>query len=291
MSHTLNEWTVLSMLEWTTSYFEEKEVKSPRLSIEWLLAYILDIKRLDLYLKYDRPLSVDELNALRPLVKRRANHEPLQYITGEADFYNCTLAVNQSVLIPRQETEQLVDLICKRHKNDEDLKVLDIGTGSGCIPIAIKKEFKFWDVSGFDVSDEALELANKNAALNDVSVNFFRHSLFDLLDEYKNTEFDLIISNPPYILFEEEETLDNEVKNFEPHLALFCESTQKMYGSIEEFCSKHLARDGVLYLEVHESYSEEVASLFKLRNWTAKSIKDLDGKPRFLIVQKDKVFS
>jgi len=291
MSHTLNEWTVLSMLEWATSYFEEKEVKSPRLSIEWLLAYILDIKRLDLYLKYDRPLSVDELNALRPFVKRRANHEPLQYITGEADFYNCTLAVNQSVLIPRQETEQLVDLICKNHKHAEDLKVLDIGTGSGCIPIAIKKEFNFWDVSGFDVSDEALELAKENAVFNDVSVKFFKHSLFNLLDDYKNAEFDLIISNPPYILFEEEDTLDDEVKNFEPHLALFCENTQKMYGAIEGFCSKHLAEDGILYLEVHENYSEEVVTLFNQRNWSAKSIKDLDGKSRFLTIQKDKNFS
>ena len=91
MSHTRKEWTVLSMLEWATSYFEEKRVKSPRLSIEWLLAHVLDIKRLDVYLKYDRPLSGEELEVLRPLVKRRAGHEPLQYITGEAEFYNCKL--------------------------------------------------------------------------------------------------------------------------------------------------------------------------------------------------------
>ncbi|MEP1151026.1 MAG: peptide chain release factor N(5)-glutamine methyltransferase [Balneola sp.] len=286
MSNTRNEWTVLSMLEWATSYFEEKEVKSPRLSIEWLLAFVLNIKRLDLYLKYDRPLTSEELEILRPFVKRRANHEPLQYITGETEFYNSTIKINPSVLIPRQETEQLVQLISTQHQEEENLTVLDIGTGSGCIPIALKKEFDSWDVSGFDISTDALRISNENADINNVHVHFFEHNLFESNLNGDKSEFDLIISNPPYILSHEEKTLDDEVKNFEPHLALFCESTQKMYGAIETFCSKNLSKNGTLYLELHESYSSEVKDLFTSRNWNAEIAKDLDEKDRFLVASK-----
>lgn len=287
MSNTRNEWTVLSMLEWATSYFEEKEVKSPRLSIEWLLAFVLDIKRLDLYLKYDRPLTSEELDILRPFVKRRATHEPLQYITGEAPFYNSTIKVNPSVLIPRQETEQLVQLISNEQEGKRDLKVLDIGTGSGCIPIALKGEFVSWDISACDISNEALLLASDNARLNNVEIDFFSHDLFNPNLEYQTTKFDMIISNPPYILGNEEENLDREVKSYEPHLALFCESTQNMYGAIEEFCTKNLSESGVLYLELHEDYSQEVKDLFTSKEWNAKLAKDLDQKERFLIAFRE----
>lgn len=286
MSNARNEWTVLTMLKWATSYFDEKEVKSARLSIEWLLAYVLKIKRLDLYLKYDRPLSTEELDELRPLVKRRANHEPLQYITGETEFYNSTIKVNSNVLIPRQETEQLVQLISERHKVSKDIKVLDIGTGSGCIPIALKKEFNSWNVSGIDISEEALSLARQNAALNEVEINFVNHDLFDAQPTALDSPFDIIISNPPYILEEEEPELDNEVKNFEPHLALFCKSTEEMFGAIEAFCSQNLRDNGVLYLEIHENNSSEVASVFTSKNWSIELVKDLDEKQRFLIASR-----
>lgn len=288
MSNTRNEWTVLSMLEWATSYFEDREVKSPRLSIEWLLAFVLDIKRLDLYLKYDRPLTTEELGILRPFVKRRATHEPLQYITGEASFYNSTIKVNSSVLIPRQETEQLVQLVFNEQEGKQELKVLDIGTGSGCIPIALKKEFNTWDISACDISSEALNLADENATLNNVEVNFFAQDLFNPNLEKSTGKFDLIISNPPYILTNEEDKLDDEVKSYEPHLALFCESTQKMYGAIEKFCSNNLSEAGMLYLELHEDYAEEVKALFTSKKWKAKLVKDLDQKDRFLIASRER---
>lgn len=283
MSSTRKEWTVISMLEWATSYFEEKEVKSPRLSIEWLLAFVLDIKRLDLYLKYDRPLTEDELNILRPFVKRRANHEPLQYITGEASFYNSTVKVNPSVLIPRQETEQLVEIICTDHADKKNLTILDIGTGSGCIPIALKKENETWNVFACDISTEALSVAKENAELNNVEIEYFFHDLFDASIKGRDHKFDLIISNPPYILENEEEDLDREVKSFEPHLALFCKSTQKMYTAIEEFCSQNLSKAGVIYLELHENYANEVKAIFSKKDWQAKLVKDLENKTRFLV--------
>lgn len=156
MSKKVKEWTVLSMLEWATDYFEQKDIPDPRHSIEWLLAETLGIKRLDLYLKYDRPLSPDELDQLRPMVKRRAEHEPLQYIIGYTDFMNARISVDKSVLIPRIETEQLVEIILDQQSGTENknLSVLDIGTGSGCIPIALKMECPDWKLSGIDISAE-----------------------------------------------------------------------------------------------------------------------------------------
>lgn len=274
-------WTVLSMLKWATEYFEERSVNSPRFSIEWLLAHVLSIKRLDLYLEYDRPLSSSELSELKPLVKRRAEHEPLQYITGETDFHNTTIKVKPGVLIPRQETEELVSWILESHKDTADLKVLDIGTGSGCIAIALKKAKPDWSVFATDISEDALLIARENAALNEVSVDFHKEDLFHPT-VFPAMEFDLIISNPPYILPSEKNTLDEEVKNYEPELALFCESTQKMYGAVTDYAQKKLKPNGHLYLELHEHYSGDVLQLFDTPKWEPFIKNDYSDKPRFL---------
>ncbi|MEX0721441.1 MAG: peptide chain release factor N(5)-glutamine methyltransferase [Balneolaceae bacterium] len=276
-------WTVLSMLEWATDFFEERKVKSPRLSIEWLLAHVLSVKRLDLYLAYDRPLSQEELNALNPLVKRRANHEPLQYITGETDFHRVKIKVQPGVLIPRQETEQLVELILQNQAEETTLKILDIGTGSGCIPVALKYAKPEWDVHATDISKEALVIARQNADLNKTEINIVKDNLFAPHAFHEEMKFDLIISNPPYILSSEKENLDKEVALYEPELALFCSSTQKMYGSLEAFAAKHLSPKGRVYLEVHENYAGEVESLFSARQWSTSIKKDYSDKDRFLI--------
>lgn len=279
-------WTVLSMLEWATEYFEEKEVKSPRLSIEWLLAHVLSVKRIDLYLAYDRPLSKEELSTLKPLIKKRAAHEPLQYLTGETDFHQVTIKVEPGVLIPRQETEQLVELILQKHANDSSLKVLDIGTGSGCIPIALKKAQPDWQIHSTDISAKALEVAQKNAIINEVEIHFVEDDIFLPKAFSSEQKFDIIISNPPYILKTEKETLDKEIKLYEPEVALFCTSTQKIYGAIEQFSEKFLTQAGTIYLELHEEFGEEVKSIFSAKGWTSILKKDYDQKDRFLIVKK-----
>ncbi|MAO65595.1 MAG: protein-(glutamine-N5) methyltransferase, release factor-specific [Balneola sp.] len=283
-------WTVLSMLEWATAYFEENEVKSPRFSIEWLLADVLSIKRLDLYLEYDRPLSSAELEKLRPLVKRRAGHEPLQYITGETDFYNVKIKVEPGVLIPRQETEELVDWILQSYPKDAELNVLDIGTGSGCIPIALKNERPNWNIYATDISPQALDIAKTNAELNSTEIHLQQDDLFSP-KAFQDTSFHLIISNPPYILRSEKSGLDEEVKKYEPELALFCESTEKMYGALEELSRSKLSEDGDLFLELHEDYSEEVHQLFKTRGWNGTIKNDYSGKPRFFKGEKSKTSS
>ncbi len=291
MSKKVKEWTVLSMLEWATEYFEEKNIPDPRHSIEWLLAETLDIKRLDLYLKYDRPLSPGELEKLRPMVKRRAQHEPLQYIIGFTDFMNARISVDPSVLIPRIETEQLVEIILDRHSGSqshkESLNVLDIGTGSGCIPIALKMERPDWNLWGIDISEEALQTARQNAQQNEVDISFKKGNILEPNSIPVNAQFDIIVSNPPYITPEEKATLEPQVYQFEPSEALFTEDMDLMYGSILEFAENNLSDNGKLYLELHEHFSTNIQQLFHRNSWNTTLLKDYDKKERFLIGYPD----
>ncbi|MBO6523340.1 MAG: peptide chain release factor N(5)-glutamine methyltransferase [Balneolaceae bacterium] len=288
MSKPTSEWTVLSMLKWATDYFDDKGIKNSRFSIEWLLSHVLSIKRLDLYLIFDRPLTNEDLATLKPFIKRRAAHEPLQYITGETDFLNTKIKVKPGVLIPRMETEQLVEMLLLEHDNSEAKTVLDIGTGSGCIPIAIKKEKPDWKVKATDISDAALDIAKSNASYNEVEIDFFRDDVFSNKAFSKEVEFDLIISNPPYILEEEREALDDEVKNYEPAQALFCKSTDLMYRAIHDFSCQKLKNEGKLYLELHENNGDEVNAIFNKEKWSTRIRKDYDGKNRFLVAKKMK---
>jgi len=286
MSTKVEEWTVLSMLEWATDFFKEKGIPDPRHSIEWLLAETLDIKRLDLYLKFDRPLSSDELDRLRPMVKRRAQHEPLQYIVGFTDFMNARIQVNEEVLIPRLETEQLVEIIVDAHAPEEPLSVLDIGTGSGCIPIAVKMECPQWAVRGIDISEGALEVARSNADDNEVNITFDHGDILSPDSIDVDTPLDIIVSNPPYVKPDEKDLLEPQVKEYEPAEALFFDDLETMYGSIIKFAGQHLSQQGVLYLELHEKYSDEILDLFDRNSWSAQVQKDYDKKPRFIVAKR-----
>ncbi|PAU94091.1 protein-(glutamine-N5) methyltransferase, release factor-specific [Aliifodinibius salipaludis] len=286
MSKKVEEWTVLSMLEWATDFFENKDIPDPRHSIEWLLAETLEIKRLDLYLKFDRPLSPQELDTLRPMVKRRAQHEPLQYIVGYTDFINAHISVNEQVLIPRIETEQLVEIILDEHQSEEDLSVLDIGTGSGCIPIALKMEQTSWEVSGIDISEGAIHTARNNAEQNDADVSFTKGDILNPNSIIENGPFNIIVSNPPYVKPGEKDILQQQVKDYEPAEALFFGDLEKMYNSIIEFASQKLTENGYLYLELHEKYSQEILAIFDEQNWSARIENDYDKKPRFIIAQQ-----
>jgi release factor glutamine methyltransferase len=274
------------MLEWATSYFEKRQIPDPRLSIEWLLAEVLQTKRLDLYLNFERPLSSAELSALRPLVKRRANHEPLQYIIGYSEFINAHIKVTPDVLIPRIETEQLVEMILHRHAAGSSFSVLDIGTGSGCIPIALKMERPEWDITALDVSPSALSIAKENAAENNTDIFFQQGNILEWEKMQFAQPFDLIVSNPPYILAEEKNLLEPQVKNHEPLLALFCESIETMYQNIIAFAYEHLDEEGDLYLEIHEHYSDTILSLFDSNRWAFSLERDYDDKPRFITASK-----
>lgn len=286
MGAKVEEWTVLSMLEWATDFFEKKEIPDPRHSIEWLLADTLGIKRLDLYLKFDRPLSPTELDTLRPMVKRRAQHEPLQYIIGFSEFMNAHISVNENVLIPRLETEQLVEIILDEHPGDTGINLMDIGTGSGCIPIALKMERPQWQVSGIDISKEALAVAKSNADQNEVDIVLEHGNILSPETIDVTSPLDIIVSNPPYVAPYEKESLEPQVKKYEPHRALFFEDMDAMYTSIIQFSRQHLTDKGILYLELHENHAEDILDIFDQNSWDAVIQKDYDNKPRFIIAKR-----
>ncbi|MEO1022851.1 MAG: peptide chain release factor N(5)-glutamine methyltransferase [Bacteroidota bacterium] len=287
MAEKRKDWTVLHMLEWATAYFKDAGVNQPRLSIEWLLACVLDVKRLDLYLMYDRPLMKVELDRLRAFVKRRALHEPLQYITGSTDFFGLTIHVEQGVLIPRPETEELVESIVNEVKGSSQGKVIDLGTGSGCIALALAHTLPGWEVSATDVSEDALKIARQNGSRLGLTVHWVNHSWLEPDSGIDFPTFDVVVSNPPYILNDERPDLDKEVRDYEPGIALFCESTDYIYSGIEQFANKHLAPKGVVFLELHEQHAQEVASLFSLNGWKCDLIQDLGGKNRFLKARRN----
>jgi release factor glutamine methyltransferase len=292
MSKKKKLWTVLSMLEWATEYFEQKGIPDPRLSIEWLLADTLSLKRLDLYLNYDRPLSSEELDELRPKVKRRSLHEPLQYITGSSEFMNCRILVNPAVLIPRTETEQLVEIIINDHieRKDDTISLLDIGTGSGCIPVAIAKAMPNWNCTGIDISEKVLETAEKNAELNSVSVEFIREDLFNLSiqNRISGRQFDLIISNPPYILPSEKNSLEKQVIEYEPVEALIHKKPLDIYKRIGEFARTSLVQNGSLYVECNDSLSGQIKVIFQQYFDKVDIVRDYDKKDRFVKAVKSR---
>jgi release factor glutamine methyltransferase len=291
MPNNEKDWTVLRMLEWATEYFRKRDVPNPRLSIEWLLADTLDVKRLDLYLKYDRPLTKGELDELRNKVKRRSRHEPLQYITGHTDFYGCRIEVNRSVLIPRAETEQLVELILNDQgkRKEQPLEILDIGTGSGCIPIALAHSAPNWSCTGIDKSTEALELAKKNALVNETDIRFVRENILHLNNKNKLTglSFDLIVSNPPYILEDEKKTMEKQVLDYEPRDALFHENPIQIYDLIAEYAMRNLNAPGFLYLECNDRLTEQISLTLKNRFESVDILKDYDKNNRFIRATKN----
>jgi release factor glutamine methyltransferase len=214
-------------------------------------------------------------------------HKPVQYVLGEAWFYHMKLKVNGHVLIPRPETEELVEQLIKDRKSKlTDPAILDIGTGSGCIPIAIKKNLPASIVTGIDISKDALILAKENATLHNAHISFKQ---VDFLDETAWSGlglFDIIISNPPYIPVHEKEKLGKNVTDFEPHLALFVPGNSPLvfYEKIAAFGRDHLLPNGKIYLEIHEDFAKETAALFMKNYQTVMIKKDMYGKERMLLI-------
>jgi release factor glutamine methyltransferase len=284
MPQVPEDWTILSMIKWGTAYFEEKKVPSPRLSIEWLLADVLQMRRLDIYLQFDRPLSEGELSDLRDKIKRRLKHEPLQYIVGYTEFMHAHLRVTPDVLIPRPETERLVESVLERFSAESTCKVLDIGTGSGCIAIALKMARPGWDVYAIDISESALELARENANLNAADLTFQCGDLFqtESFIEKLPGKLDLIVSNPPYIPSEERSDIDHEVRDYEPEIALFTDNLMGIYTSLKHIGEALLKKGGYLLVEIHEDYGNELVKLFEKSKWETTLLRDYNDKNRII---------
>lgn len=282
--------TVLEAINLSTEYLQKKGVESARLNAELMLAHILNCKRLNLYLMFDRPLNDAEVNTYRDFLARRGKREPLQYILGKTDFYNVTLKTDSRALIPRPETELLVETIINIYKDKEGLNFLDIGVGSGCITVALLKNLKAAKATAVDISEDALDLSKENLQLNNVENQITLLKFNALKDEYsKLGKFDFVVSNPPYISKTEYENLHLELKNYEPIIALTDnEDGVKFYKTIIENSHHLLNSKGKLFLELNPSVAKRVEELLVVNHFiNINLIKDFNNHFRIIYGEKE----
>ena len=250
-----------------------------------LFENIAGITRPALIKEPDRVLDESTVLRLNSCLEELKDHKPIQYVTSEAWFYKMKLKVSPAVLIPRPETEELADLVISYLKDKPSANLLDIGTGSGCIAIAIKKNLPVVSVIAIDISNDALSVAKENAARVQTGIDFQK---VDFLEEKmwgSLPSFDVIVSNPPYIPENEKQLLDKNVTAFEPHTALFVTNERPLifYEKIAAFGKKHLKENGKIFLETHEDFADEVAALFNDHHYSAVIVNDMNGKQRMVI--------
>ena len=251
-----------------------------------LIEYLHNLKRIDLALNPDFEISDEEVLKWEAIISDLKTEKPIQYSIGETWFYDSKFYVNEHTLIPRPETEELVDWIIKTHKSKDKidkLAVLDIGTGTGCIPISLKKNIPQAEVFAIDVSEEALKIAHKNAETNQVQINFILQNILETKDLYQN--FDVIVSNPPYVRNLEKQEIKKNVLEFEPHLALFVEDTDALlfYRKIAQLALKNLAPNGLLFFEINQYLGKETVELLETLGFKNVELKkDIYGNDRMI---------
>ncbi len=276
--------TVLEIIKRTTDFFEKRGVESPRLNAELLIGHALGLKRMQLYLQFERPLSEAELEKIRPLVKRRGSREPLQYIVGETEFSGLKLKVDRRALIPRPETEHLIELVEQR-LTVAPVGILDLGTGSGAIALALAKIYPEAAVTAVDKSGEALALARENAETCGL-VGRVRLILSDWFSALPAGEqFQLIVANPPYLSDEETKAAPPEVKNFEPAMALSAGANSA--AALEQIipgARPWLAAGGLLACETGIAPHGHLLDLAAKSGYgRTESLRDLTGRDRYLL--------
>lgn len=259
---------------------------------DFVMENITGWKRIDRLVNKEVKCSPAMEQQLNKYIHQLATHKPVQYVLHEAWFAGMRFYVDENVLIPRPETEELVNLVIKETTADEtyrtiDKAILDIGTGSGCIAIAIKRNLPEVNVYAIDVSESVLDVARKNAQQNNVEPTFEKINFLDESQWLLLPSFDIIVSNPPYIPLQEKSKMHNNVAQFEPHLALFVPDNDPMlfYKAIARFAENKLLPGGKIFVEIHEDYGEEVREVFGSK---AEIIKDMQGKERFLKLSKKK---
>jgi release factor glutamine methyltransferase len=289
----METWTIKKLLEWVTGYFEEKGIDSPRLSAELLLCVVLKLERIQLYTLYDRVVTLPQLAQLRALVKRAGEHEPIAYLVGRCEFYSLPLTITPDCLIPRPETEHLVEkaILFLRERTGSQ-HVLDLCTGSGCITAAIAKNVDDAKVVATDISDTALKVAAGNIEKLKLTeqVQILCGDLFDpIIEGLDDGRFDLIVSNPPYVSEPEYAALDKNVKDYEPEGALLAGADGlDVYKRIVEKVDNFLKPDGTLMMEIGYAQGPAVRKLLE-ENGVFKTVaieKDFANNDRIAIAKK-----
>jgi len=288
----MSDWTIKKLLDWTASYFGDNRIDSPRLTAEILLAKTLSLRRLDLYLQHDRPLEARELSEFKVLIKRRVGREPVAYITGEKGFYDDRFSVGKGVLIPRPDTEVLVEtamaVLNRPGWSGKRARVIELGVGSGAIIVSLAKACPHHDYFASDLSEQALSTATGNAvALTKTPILFFRGSWMDAVAP--RAGFDLILSNPPYIPKADIDSLAPEIKEHEPMLALDGgPDGLDAIGIILDQAGSRLNPGGQVILEMGFDQKPGVIELSEGFSWIRDLgfVKDLAGHNRLAVLKK-----
>lgn len=292
----MQAWTTLKLLEWTAEYFEKKGVPNARLDAELLLAACLGCERIDLYTQHNKPVQLKELDQFRPLVERRATREPLQYILGHTEFHGHHIQLNSEVLIPRPETELLVEKAIEVVETDgnnmAEFGILDLGTGSACIAIALAKHIEDAHVTATDRSAPALATAQTNIRAHELEqqIELFKADLFpEFLGKGAEHPYFLVVSNPPYVPTAELDQLQPEVSQYEPRAALDGgEDGLELYRRIATGLKTWLAPAGSFVGEIGDGQADTVRQLFEKQDWCEKVeiVQDLNERPRIVIAKR-----
>ncbi|MBQ2376587.1 MAG: peptide chain release factor N(5)-glutamine methyltransferase [Bacteroidales bacterium] len=265
--------------------YEKNEIRSMIYSlIEHFTEF--DLTKILTY-KDELKVSESELLKINFAIKDLKKEKPLQQIIGYTDFLDVRIDVNEHVLIPRVETEEIVQRVINENKGRKNLKIADICCGSGCIAIALKRAFPDANLYAYDISEEALKKSKENAEKNKEKINFFKENVLE--SKEKNQEFDIIVSNPPYVRESEKAFMRNNVLLYEPALALFVSDKEPLifYEHLLKFSNQNLAKNGKIYMEINENLAKETELLFKNFNYQTSVFKDLRGKDRLLLAKKD----
>ncbi len=264
----MDTWTIQKLLAWITGFLAEKNIDSPRLSAELLLSHVLSLKRIELYTRFDAVVEQDKLSVLRGLVKRAGQNEPVAYLVGKTEFYSIELDITPDCLIPRPETELLVERAIEflRTRQGPQL-VCDLCTGSGCIAVAIAKNFPDAHITATDISDAALSVAARNIEKHALAdrVDLLCGDLFDpILPQLDKSPFDLIVCNPPYVSASEYEALEPNVRDYEPRIALHAgPAGLDIYKRVAEKADAFLKPDGALILEIGHAQGPALRQLLE----------------------------
>ena len=268
--------TVLKILNKSIDQLKKYNIENPQLNAELIISHVLDMNKANLYLNSKDILDNEKSDIIEQFIIRRTKHEPLQYILGETEFYGCKIKVDPDVLIPRPETELLVEKLVQENVNS----IIEIGTGSGAIAIALAKQMKNVQIEATDISEKALNTARQNAELNNVSINFIQSDIFENI---KN-KYDIIVSNPPYISKKEYDNLAPEIKDYEPEISLLAkEEGLFYYKKIFENAKDYLTEKGKIYFEIGYDQTDRVEK-FALDNGFSKVevYQDLNGFDRIV---------
>ncbi len=289
----MQNWTIQKLLSWTTDYLAARNVDSPRLSAELLLCHVLGLERIELYTHFNRIAQQTELDQLHKLVKRCGDQEPVAYLVGRCEFYSLPIKVSKDCLIPRPETELLIERGIEFLRGRQGVQyVCDLCTGSGCIAVAIAKNHAQAEIIATDICDSALSVAAENVATHELNdrIRLLCGDLFGpVIEGLDETRFDLIVCNPPYVSSAEYEQLGSKVRDFEPKKALFAgQDGLDVYRQIADQIGEHLKDDGALILEIGYAQGKAVRELLEDTKIFSeiKIEKDINNNDRIVTAKK-----